>query len=97
MFADIDPGRQLELSRQAQSRQQNFGLAVKKMNEVRLEAGTAAGGIFPIMKAFGDITGESGGDVVSFSDSVDGFGVTNALVVNRTTSRFLEITGTNNW
>lgn len=65
-FADIDPGRQLELSRQAQTRQQNFALAVKKMNEARSEAGTASSGI-SVMKAFGDITSESGSDLVGLA------------------------------
>lgn len=66
LFSDIDPTRQMELNRQVQLRQQQFALAVKKMNEVRLSAGTADGSVFPVMKVFGDITGASGNDMVSF-------------------------------
>lgn len=64
LFSDIDPSRQMELSRQVQLRQQQLALAVKRMNEVRLGAGTADGSIFPVMKVFGDITGASGNDMV---------------------------------
>lgn len=67
LFGDVDPSRQMELSRQVQVRQQQFALAVKKMNEVRLGAGTADGSVFPVMKVFGDITGASGNDMVGFS------------------------------
>lgn len=66
LFSDIDPTRQMELNRQVQLRQQQFALAVKKMNEVRLGAGTADGSVFPVMKVFGDITGASGNDMVGF-------------------------------
>ena len=72
LFSDIDPGRQLELSRQVQVRQQHYALAIRHMNEVRLESGNAARGIFPVMKTFGDITGESGTDLVGSSDALSG-------------------------
>ncbi|KAG0133492.1 Nup93/Nic96-domain-containing protein [Tuber indicum] len=65
LFGDIDPGRQLELSRQVQVRQQHYTLAIRRMNEVRLESGNAARGVFPVMKTFGDITGKSGTDLLT--------------------------------
>ena len=70
LFGDIDPGRQLELSRQVQVRQQRYALAIRHMNEVRLESGNAARGIFPVMKTFGDITSESGTDLVGSSNAL---------------------------
>lgn len=72
LFSDVDPTRQMELSRQVQVRQQQFAMAVKRMNEVRLRAGTADGSVFPIMKMFGDITGTSGNDMVGLLNPLVG-------------------------
>jgi len=65
LFADVDPSRQVEVSRQVQIRQQNYAQAVKQMNEVRMSADPGVTS-FPIMKTFGDITSASGNDMVGF-------------------------------
>ncbi|KAI5838969.1 Nup93/Nic96-domain-containing protein [Morchella snyderi] len=64
LFTDVDPARQNDMSRQVQLRQKQFSAAVKRLNEVRLENG-ADGGIYPVMKVFGDITGASGNDMLT--------------------------------
>jgi nuclear pore complex protein Nup93 len=64
LFADVDSSMQVELSRQVQQRQQRFSQAVKQLNETRLLADPGSGS-FPLMKAFGEITGASGKDMVS--------------------------------
>jgi len=64
LFADVDSSTQAELSRPVQLRQQRYAQAVKKLNLTRLSA-TPGSGSFAIMKEFGDLTGATGGDMVS--------------------------------
>lgn len=71
LFTDVDPARQNDMSRQVQLRQKQFSAAVKRLNEARLENG-ADGGIYPVMKVFGDVTGASGNDMVGSVDSSGG-------------------------
>lgn len=63
LFGDIDPERQLEMSRQVQQRQAEYAEAVKQMNEMRLSA--RPGQVFPVIKTFGDITAKSGNDMLT--------------------------------
>ncbi|KAL7276192.1 nuclear pore complex subunit [Rhizina undulata] len=65
LFPDIDPSRQIEMSRPVQIRQQQFATAVKNMNEVRQGAVNAHGANFPVMKTFADITSKSGNDMLT--------------------------------
>ncbi|KAF8543439.1 Nup93/Nic96-domain-containing protein [Trichophaea hybrida] len=64
LFTDVDSSMQVELSRQVQQRQQRFSQAVKQLNDTRLVADPGSGS-FPLMKAFGEITGASGKDMLT--------------------------------
>lgn len=61
IFTDVDPSRQLSISRPIQARQQNYAVVVRHLNEARL-----VGAPFPILHKFEETTANSGGDVVSY-------------------------------
>ena len=62
IFADVDPSKQLTMSRPVLIRQQNYAGVVRQLNEGRL-----AGSPYPILHKFEGVSRESGSDVVSCS------------------------------
>ena len=61
IFTDVDPSRQLSISRPVQIRQQNYAVVVRHLNEARL-----GGAPFPILHKLEETTANSGGDVVRY-------------------------------
>jgi len=59
IFADVDPSKQLTISRPVQIRQQNYAGVVRQLNEARV-----AGPPYPILHKFENVSQGSGADVV---------------------------------
>ena len=60
LFADIDPARQMTISKSVQIRQQNYAIIIRRLNEARL-----SGAPIPVLKQFQEATESSGSDLVS--------------------------------
>jgi len=91
IFADVDPSKQLTMSRPVQIRQQNYAGIIRQLNEGRL-----TGSPYPILHKCEEVSQGSGSDVVSCHYILTEEAIPLISLVDATTHRFLEDVGAHN-